>query len=87
VCAAEFFHRHSIESVDLVKINIEGGEYDLLDHLIAEGLIERIRDVQVQFHDFVPGAEARRAAIRHGLEATHVVTYDEPFVWENWRRK
>ena len=85
--AADFFHEHDIARIDLMKINIEGGEYDLLEHLLDTGLIERITDVQVQFHDFVPDAEARMAAIQSRLEATHQLTFEYRFVWENWRRR
>ena len=42
-----------------MKINIEGGEYELLERLIAADLIRKIDDIQVQFHNFVPDAAAR----------------------------
>jgi FkbM family methyltransferase len=71
---------------DLMKVNIEGAEYDLLDHLVATGVIERIRDLQVQFHIFVPDAEARMASLHEALARTHRPTYQYPFLWENWRR-
>jgi FkbM family methyltransferase len=87
VGAEEFFRDAALESVDLMKINIEGGEYELLDHLVDTGLITRIRDVQVQFHDFVPDARAQMERLRGRLAATHAVTYQEDFIWENWRRK
>jgi FkbM family methyltransferase len=77
----------ALTRIDLVKINIEGGEYDLIERLIDSGWIARCRDVQVQFHRCVPDAENRRETIRSRLSASHVVTYDYPFVWENWRRK
>jgi FkbM family methyltransferase len=74
------------KQVDLMKVNIEGAEYDLLDYMIARGLISRIRDLQVQFHVFVPNAVERMNAIRAALEATHYPTYQYDFLWENWRR-
>jgi len=73
--------------VDLMKINIEGAEYDLVDHLISSGLIARIRELQVQFHLFVPDARPRLDALRRGLTATHEPTYQYDFLWENWRRR
>lgn len=85
--AAAYLSAQAIDRIDLVKINIEGGEYDLLDHLIASGWIAKIRDVQVQFHDFVPDAEHRMAGIKEKLSRTHELTYEYPFVWENWRLK
>jgi FkbM family methyltransferase len=83
----QFLHENSIETIDLVKINIEGAEYDLLEHMIAKGITQRCTDIQIQFHRFVPQAETRRNTIRNALNETHYLTYDYPFVWENWRRR
>ncbi|HVP08373.1 MAG TPA: FkbM family methyltransferase [Burkholderiales bacterium] len=82
---SEFLRSEGVGTIDLMKINIEGGEYDLLEHLLDEGLIARIGNLQVQFHDFVPDAEARMAAIQQRLARSHAPTYQFPFVWENWR--
>jgi FkbM family methyltransferase len=82
----DFLRQHPLEQIDLMKINIEGAEYALLDHMLAVGLAERCVDLQIQFHDFVPDALERRATIRRQLARTHALTYDYPFVWENWRR-
>jgi FkbM family methyltransferase len=84
---AQYVHERGIESIDLIKINIEGGEYDLLGRMDAIGLIERCRDLQIQFHDFVPDARQRRAKLREMLSRTHRLTYDFPFIWENWQRR
>lgn len=81
----EFLGTHQIRNIDLIKINIEGAEYDLLDFIIEEGLQTRISNIQVQFHDFVPDAEKRIKGIQKMLETTHEVTWQYPFVWENWR--
>jgi FkbM family methyltransferase len=83
--ADAFLRREEIDSIHLMTINIEGGEYDLLDHLLLTGWIPRIRDLQIQFHDFVPNAEVRMKRIQRGLSETHDLTYQYPFVWENWR--
>ncbi|MCP3980402.1 MAG: FkbM family methyltransferase [bacterium] len=85
--AADVVRELDVRRIDLMKINIEGAEYDLLEHLIGCGLIGSIRDIQIQFHDFVADAVARRDAIRRELAKTHETTYCYPFVWENWRRK
>ena len=73
--------------VDLMKINIEGGEYDGLDKLVGTGLIKGIKSIQVQFHDFVPDAEKRVKDIHDKLQVTHIPTYQYEFVWENWQRR
>ncbi len=85
--AADFFRSHRIERVDLIKINIEGGEYELLEHLLDEGLVPRIHDLLIQFHDFMPDAERRMKDIQRRLAATHELTFQVEFVWENWRRR
>jgi len=85
--ASEYLREHNIQKIDLIKINIEGGEYDLLEHLITEGFIQHITNIQVQFHDFVPHAKERMTAIREQLKKTHVTTYQYEFVWENWQLK
>jgi FkbM family methyltransferase len=84
--AADFFAEFRIGEVGLMKINIEGGEYQLLPHLIAEKLINRIVSLQVQFHDFVDNARELRDRIRAALRQTHEPTYSFDFIWENWKR-
>lgn len=80
-----FFSEHHITRVDMMKINIEGGEYELLNHLIETQLIRNILNIQVQFHDFLPNAQAKMASIQEKLKETHHLTYQYPFVWENWQ--
>jgi len=76
-----------ISTVALFKVNIEGGEYDLLDRLIETGLIKNIRNLQVQFHDFHPNAIERRNEIVKHLSKTHTCKYNYLFVWESWQLK
>jgi FkbM family methyltransferase len=82
-----FIRDNNISTIDLMKINIEGGEYDLLESLIASGFIRNIQNVQVQFHDFVENAETRMNDLKNKLSETHELTYEYVFVWENWRRR
>ncbi|MHA6263009.1 FkbM family methyltransferase [Arenibacterium sp. CAU 1754] len=83
----EFFEEHEIGMVDLVKMNIEGGEYDLLPAMIDSGLIGKVRRLQVQFHLFDKSLVARREEIREKLAKTHDCVWAYPFVWEEWRLK
>lgn len=84
IAADRWFSEQRVATVDLLKVNIEGGEFELFEHLLDRGLMPRIRHLQVQFHRFVPQADARRAAIRQRLAQTHRCTWDYHFVWENW---
>jgi FkbM family methyltransferase len=72
------------ESIDLMKINIEGGEYDLLDRMIECGLTRRVRHLQIQFHLHVPDAQQRMERITAALERTHELRWRYPWVWESW---
>lgn len=82
-----FLSEEGIDSVDLLKVNIEGGEYDLLEGIINKGDQFRIKNIQVQFHRFVKGCVERRLKIRETLSKTHMLTYDYEFIWENWQLK
>lgn len=82
-----FINTEKIKTINLMKINIEGGEYDLLDYIIEKGLISNIENIQVQFHDFVPNAKSRMQNIQNKLMNTHDLTYQFEFVWENWKLK
>tara|TARA_R110001592_G_scaffold124003_9_gene332582 strand:- start:263 stop:883 length:621 start_codon:yes stop_codon:yes gene_type:complete len=75
-----------IEQIDLCSINIEGGEYSLLEHVIASGYQKKIKNLQVQFHDdCVQNAIQKRDIIRNELSITHHLDYNYDFVWENWK--
>lgn len=81
-----FILSNQIETVDLIKINIEGGEYDLLDSLIENNLIHKFKNIQVQFHDFIiENPRERMKKIQNKLAETHKITYQYEFVWENWK--
>lgn len=80
----DFFEKNSIDQVDLIKINIEGGEYDVLPELIASGLIRRVRYLLIQFHSFVPNADVARRRIQEDLAKTHVQMWNYDYVWECW---
>jgi FkbM family methyltransferase len=82
-----FLKRHYIEFVDLLDVNIEAAEYDLFDHMIEKDLVRKFGNIQVQFHDYIPNADGRMAAIHEAFSRTHELTYRFPYVYENWRLK
>lgn len=84
-----FMEENSIRHVHLLKLNIEGGEYAVLERLIESGVIGEIDNIQVQFH-FIKGmnTKKRMKSIWNKLEETHRLTWSfRPYVWENWERK
>lgn len=84
---ASWLAGNGIDEAHLMKINVEGAEFELIERLLDSGWIHRIRDLQVQFHPFVERARARRREIQGRLALTHRLIYEYPFVWESWRRK
>lgn len=82
-----FFAREDIPVIDVMKMNIEGGEYDLLPALLDAGILPRIKLLQVQFHLFEAADIARREAIRARLAQTHDCDWNYDFVWEQWSRR
>ncbi|MCR5486883.1 MAG: FkbM family methyltransferase [Lachnospiraceae bacterium] len=85
----EFMDQHGIQEVKLIKMNIEGGEYDILEKLIADGRIRQFDHIQIQFHD-IPEIHARERMkkIWAGLKKTHRLEWAyRPFIHESWARK
>ncbi len=83
-----FINDNKITHVDLIKINIEGGEYEVLESLLSSGMIPIFKNLQIQFHDFIiDNANERMENIQAQLAKTHKITYQYKFVWENWEIK
>lgn len=75
------------DEITLLKINIEGSEYELLRHIIDAKLHKRIRNLQVQFHLIEDEPiEEMYGQIASKLRETHCLTFYYSFCWENWRR-
>ncbi|MGV4792998.1 FkbM family methyltransferase [Rhizobium sp. F40D2] len=85
--AARYFRESPVTDWDLMKLNIEGGEYSLLERLIETGHISAIRYLQVQFHLHVPNARRRYRKLARQLRRTHRLDWRYPFVWESWTRR
>ena len=75
-----------VDHIDLMKINIEGGEFDVVPAIIESGDIRKVQYLQVQFHNFVDHAAKRRVAIRTQLANTHMEMWNYEFIWESWKR-
>ncbi|HNV01496.1 MAG TPA: FkbM family methyltransferase [archaeon] len=87
VSIKKFFKENQIQKVNLMKINIEGAEYDLLENIINQKIINKIENLQVQFHKFVNHSAKKRFELEKKLKKTHHLTYKYDFVWENWKLK
>jgi FkbM family methyltransferase len=69
VTFSRFLSLTGVFEVDLLKLDIEGAELDVLDSIDDETL-RRIRQITVEFHDFIyPGTARRVDNIRQRLRA------------------
>ena len=82
---AEWVATHA-ERVSFLEMNIEGGEYVVLEELLSSGAIDRIDSLAVQFHNLDPTHRARRSEICSLLSTIYKPIYSFPWVWESWGR-
>jgi FkbM family methyltransferase len=85
--AVEWFESRGNPKVALAKINIEGGEYELLERLAQGGIIPYIENLQIQFHPIASDSRDRMSAIQAILSLTHDLKWQYDFVWESWSIK
>jgi FkbM family methyltransferase len=83
----DYIRDNKVETIDLLKVNCEGGEYELLETIISSGYIKNISNIIVQFHYLSDEPEVRRQIIVDALEKTHDVVFSYSFVWEGWKLK
>lgn len=81
----EWLSEQSFKKVDLIKINIEGAEYELLERIVESNQVRCFQNIQVQFHNIDKNSHSRMNNIRKSLTSTHQPTYQFEFVWENWQ--
>jgi FkbM family methyltransferase len=72
------------EHIDLLKINVEGAEYEIMNDLLDNYDMRKIDNLQIQFHGNVPGYAAMREEIRSRLIRTHHMTWNYDYIFENW---
>ncbi len=70
--------------IALLKINIEGDEYELIDHIY--GKLKNINNIQVQFHQ-IPDYKHKYLEIFDFLSHTHKQDWSVPFIWESWSKR
>jgi FkbM family methyltransferase len=75
----------SLEKVPkILEINIEGGEYAVLNRLYETKVLASIDTLLIQFHNYSLTTEFERAKLRLFLSKSHTLVYDFPWIWERW---
>jgi FkbM family methyltransferase len=72
--------------VALMKLNIEGAEFELLEKLLWSDVLDNSGDFLIQFHLGTTDARSRYRKIADKLRETHRCLWRYPFLWELWRR-
>ena len=81
VYAKHFFD--SIDrDIDVLQINIEGYEYQLVPFLMRNNLLNKVKNIQIQFHNFYANSTEEMNIIISGLEYWGFKTkFNYPFIW------
>ena len=74
-----------LSEVELLKMNIEGMEYECLNRLFENGEIMKIRYLLIQFHNFSSEHEQAYTKIRFLLEKNFTNIFEFKWKWELWR--
>jgi FkbM family methyltransferase len=79
--------KFGVTEIDLLQINIEGGEYDILEDMIISGVINNFKNIQIQFHLDVSNAKEKRDKIQKKLITNGFqIKFNYDFVWEGWTK-
>lgn len=75
------------EMVGIASINIEGGEYELLEMLFDSGGIRKFNSLLIQFHYLNDHSPKRYMDLQLSLRTHYKLIWDYPYVWQRWDRK
>lgn len=85
---SEFVKEENVEIIDLIKINIEGEEYPLLEWMIASDDLLMFNNFLIQFHPFVDNFANRRLYIQEELvKKNYQQIFNFEMIFEGWRTK
>jgi FkbM family methyltransferase len=84
---SEVLDELNIDEVDLMEINCEGSEYQIIPHLVETGYINKIKNVQIQFHKWFPNSDEERKKCHEGLGKTHEMKWNFEWNFESWTKK
>jgi FkbM family methyltransferase len=84
VDVARIFADLEVTRVACCKLNIEGGEYEVLERILETDNIALCDSLLIQFHRQPEGYEARYKNIVAVLHKTHIQSWSYEMVWEKW---
>lgn len=84
---AEHLKTITDSTIACLKLNIEGGEYDVLEGLIESNQLNRFKSLLIQFHRQPSDYQDRYSRIESELTKTHRRDWCFSMVWEKWTFK
>lgn len=80
----ETYNNLGIDDIDLLKINVEGAEYAIMNDIFENNLQSKIKNFQIQFHHVSSECDDHLISIRNKLSKTHTQKWNYEWVWESW---
>jgi FkbM family methyltransferase len=77
----------SVSEIELIKMNIEGMEYECLEQLIHSNSLIKAKKILIQFHNFEKDSQDRRDLLQIQLAKDFENIYTFEWMWELWIRK
>jgi len=81
---SETYKNLGIDNIDLLKINVEGAEYSIMNNIFENNLQTKIKNFQIQFHHISSECDNNLTSIRNKLSETHTQKWNYEWVWESW---
>lgn len=76
------------QKIDLIKLNVEGAEYEILNRLIKKEQINNIKNFLIQFHKIDKDSQRARENIREiFINKGYKEIFNYTFVWELWSKE
>lgn len=77
----------AVQEIELLKMNIEGMEYECLDKLISSNSLIKAKYLLIQFHNFEDRSPHNLEKIHQGIDKDFVNIWKYEWMWELWKRK
>lgn len=77
----------NLSKVDLMKLNVEGEEYNILEGLIEGNNLSIFNNLQIQFHRYGKDYDNRKVLIETVIRESFIPTYEYNYVWVNYMKK
>jgi len=85
-CLSSVLQELGVAHIDLMAINVEGGEYELLGHILDEQLIGQVERLMIQWHAPTVIESEAQLKLQDRIARTHAMVWNHA-AWEAWERK